>query len=153
MANVQPCLDGEKYTRKTTIVDLDKRLLTVSHVTQVKDGKVWMEHEVDLSEMSDEDILKHACNDIIIKYRGRSFKQWLIDECINRITNGFVFRPEDYPKSESGATPEQRAKGGFNTMCDKATSRKELVESIRAVTMVSKKLAETLATERRPDLT
>ena len=153
MANVKNYVEGETYPRGVVVKDLEKMLFSIAHVTKVKDGKVWLEHDVDLSEMAIEDVYKHAVADIVIKYRGRSFKQWKIAECADKMNNGFVFRTSDYPKSESGLSPVQRAKSGISGLAKQSKTRKDYIANLMiAMPGLTRKTYEEIASANAPEL-
>lgn len=149
---VQP---DTKYPRSIETIDLDKLRFKVKHVTRLKDGDHHLEHEVDLSKMDKEVLLKHAVMDIIIKYRSRSFKKWTSKELEKKFSNGFVFKPEDYPaKSGGGAmSAESRITGGVNQIGKESKTKAEAVA--RYMTMmpgIDKKVAEAIVAANHPNL-
>jgi hypothetical protein len=145
---------GEKESRGYFDIDTETMTGIAKHVTQLGDGSLaYLVHPFDLSEITPEELVYNAIANLIIKKRKKAFKDHSFADLEKSINNGYVFRPENYPADrKSGGTPVSRATTSFGGMCDKADNREQLVAEIRRVTMASKKLAEQLATDNRPDL-
>ncbi len=152
---IRKYLKGNKESRGYFEINPETMTGIAKHVTQLDDDSLaYLVHGFDLSKIDMTELIYNAIANLIIKKRKKAFKRFSFDELEKKITNGFVFRPEDYPADRTtSGTPVTRSKNTFGKMCDKATNRKQLIEEIMQVTMASKKLAEQLAKDNRPDLT
>jgi len=99
---MEKVIDGESYARTATV---EGDIVTISHVTLLKDGKFYMSTKVDLS--SETEVSKKinaAYNYLIQVIRTRALKPHKssdIDEDKN-------YKPCDYPGNGGGLTTEER---------------------------------------------
>ena len=87
---------GNSYMRSMSLVE---KIVTINHVSDVKDGKHYMQTKIDLKNMDNDLIYKHAAMNILIQIirtrylKLRTSKQ--IDETI-------VHDPTKYPAAKGG---------------------------------------------------
>lgn len=95
-------IDGESYARTASV---EGNIVTINHVTLLKDGKHYMSTRVDLSnETMDSIKINAAYNYLIQVIRTRALKPHKssdIDESKN-------YKPCDYPGNGGGLTTEER---------------------------------------------
>lgn len=94
---------GETYSRACVCTSVPQRLVKIVHVTTAGDGeKVHMTYVMDLSKMSDGEILEHAATNINIQViRPRLFRTLKAEEVIN--LDGESINPMDYPAERRSA--------------------------------------------------
>ena len=92
-----------KCPRTVTVED---DIVTIKHVTQLKDGKFYMTTRVDLGSESSEDIMVNAAYNMLIQdLRPRALKTHKSTE----IDESKALRPIDYPGNGGGGlTTEER---------------------------------------------
>ena len=93
---------GEKYNREF-VVDVETKCIAVTHVTQCKDEKkVHMSYVLDLSSLTEEEILGHAARNCNIQWiRPSLFRTLSADQAMN--LNGQTIDASDYrPTKERG---------------------------------------------------
>jgi len=96
-------LDGEKYPRTSSIKD---NVVTIKHVTALKDGKHYMVSHIDMSNMDGDEVMKHAAMNVLIQIlRPRAFKPFKSNE----IDETKVYDPTDYPAQRGGGIDKHEA--------------------------------------------
>lgn len=96
-------IDGETYPR-TMSVDVAKQIVTVKHVSKIKDGKFYIKTILDLSGEEEVDLLKHAAMNYLIQtIRPRYLKgRKSVD-----INEELVHSPSDYPAQRGGGVDKR----------------------------------------------
>lgn len=93
---------GMKCPRTVTVAG---DMVTIKHVTQLKDGKFYMKTRVDLSMEKQDDIkINAAYNYLIQDLRPRALKSHKSTD----IDENKAYRPIDYPANGGGLTTEER---------------------------------------------
>lgn len=97
-------MKGETYNRSMSIVD---SIVTINHVSDVKDGKHYMQTKLDLGDMDGDSIVKHAAMNILIQIiRPRYLK---LKKSVD-IDESIVHNPLDYPAAKGGGINKREMK-------------------------------------------
>ena len=87
---------GVTYARTASVTG---KVVTIKHVTLLKDGKYYMTTKVDLAMESEEDILRNAAYNYLIQdIRPRALKLHKSTE----VDESKAYKPSDYPAGRGG---------------------------------------------------
>ena len=145
-------LKGEKQHR-TTKVDVENKVATISHVTLLDNGEQWyMDTIIDMSEETPEDVLANAAMNYLIQVirpKGLKVKKASV------IDEKKVHKPSDYP-SGRGTGVQSPAKAILNFLVYVAgmdrTEAEEIVKNDleRAQLIITQQLIRSELKEKKP---
>ena len=94
---------GEKYSREF-VVDVETRCIAVTHVTQCEDkNKVHMSYVLDMSGLSEEEILGHAARNCNIQWVRPSLFRTLSAEQVMKLNGQTINASDHRPTKERGS--------------------------------------------------
>lgn len=100
---MEKVLEGTTYNRSMSIIG---SVVTIKHVSRLKDGDHYMTTKLDLEKMDGDDMVKHAAMNILIQIiRPRYLKQ-LASKGIDETK---VIDPLDYPATRGGGINKREA--------------------------------------------
>lgn len=100
---MEKVLTGTTYNRSMSIVD---NVVTINHVSRLKDGDHYMSTKLDLTNMDTGDMVKHAAMNILIQIiRPRYLKQRISSQ----IDETKVLDPMEFPAVRGGGINKREA--------------------------------------------
>ena len=100
---MEKVLKGKAYARSMSIVG---SVVTIKHVSRLKDGDHYMTTKLDLEKMDGDDMVKHAAMNILIQIvRPRHLKTLTSSQ----IDETKVIDPMDYPATRGGGINKREA--------------------------------------------